>query len=64
MENNPLPDKIRVLLDKKGWTWPPDEKLKAKMEAAAQKLAGSIEVDEETARELFKDLRGFEHLVK
>ena len=64
MENNHLPDKIRVLLDKKGWTWPPDEKQKAKMKAAFDRLAGSLEVDEETARELFRDLRGFEHLVQ
>jgi len=64
MERNNLPDKIKVLLDKKGWTWPPDEKLKAKMEEAAQRLVGSIEVDEETARELFRDRRRFEHLVK
>ncbi len=40
-----FPPKIKELLRKKGWNWPPDEKLKAQMWEAAQKFLGSMRTD-------------------
>jgi hypothetical protein len=64
-KNNQLPEKIQQLLKKKGWTWPPDEKLKAQWEEAAQRLAGSLKVDnDDELLELLDGIRGMERVRK
>jgi hypothetical protein len=40
-----LPPKIRELLRKRGWSWPPDEKLKKQIEEAMERFVGSIHLD-------------------
>ena len=40
-----FPPKIKELLRKKGWKWPPDEKRKAQIREAAQKCLGSMHTD-------------------
>ncbi len=62
-KNNQLPEKIQELLKKKGWTWPPDEKLKAQWEVAAKRLAGSLKVDNDyELLELLDGIRGMERV--
>jgi hypothetical protein len=62
-KNNQLPEKIQELLKKKGWTWPPDEKLKAQWDAAAKRLAGSLKVDNDNELlELLDGIRGMERV--
>jgi hypothetical protein len=36
--NGPLPPKIQELLKKKGWTWPPNEEMRAERAAAWRRL--------------------------
>jgi hypothetical protein len=50
------------LLKKKGWTWPPDEKLKQQIHEAMRRLSGSVKVPEELWDEVFEGIRGFEHV--
>ena len=52
---NQLPPKIRKLLAKKGWMWPPDEKLKAEMHEAWKKLSGGWQTDPKVLKEVHKD---------
>jgi len=35
-----FPPKIQELLKKKGWNWPPDERLKAQIREAGRRLIG------------------------
>ncbi|MBM3237058.1 hypothetical protein FJZ31_12270 [Candidatus Poribacteria bacterium] len=53
-----FPPKIQELLKKKGWNWPPDEKLKAQMHEAAQKFIGSVHTDKDVLKEVHKDFPG------
>jgi hypothetical protein len=55
---NQLPPNIRELLQKKGWTWPPDEKLKAEIHEAWERLIGSRSTDPEVLKEVHKDFPG------
>jgi hypothetical protein len=50
-----IPPKIRELLKKKGWTWPPDEKLQKEMREALERTAGSIHTPPELLEEMAKD---------
>ena len=50
-----IPPKIRELLKKKGWTWPPDEKLKKQIEEAMERFSGSIHFDPEVIEEAHRD---------
>jgi len=64
-KNNQLPEKIQELLKKKGWTWPPDENLKAQWDAAAKRLAGSLKIDnDDELLELLDGIRGMERVRK
>jgi hypothetical protein len=51
---NQLPPQIQKLLKKKGWTWPPDEKLKAEMHEAWEKLSGCWQTDPQVLKEVHK----------
>ncbi|MBM3238450.1 hypothetical protein FJZ31_19325 [Candidatus Poribacteria bacterium] len=57
-KNNNLPPKILELLKKKGWNWPPDEKLKAQIREASERF--TMHIDEEVLLEVLKDFPGFE----
>ena len=52
---NQLPLQIQKLLKKKGWTWPPDENLKAEMHEAWKKLSGCWQTDPQVLKEVHKD---------
>ena len=63
IKNDKLPEKNQELLKKKGWIWPPDEKLKAQWDAAAKRLAGSLKVDNDNELlELLDGIRGMERV--
>ena len=53
-----FPPKIQELLKKKGWNWPPDEKLKTQMREAAQKFIGSVHTGKDVLKEVHKDFPG------
>ncbi|MBM3238320.1 hypothetical protein FJZ31_18670 [Candidatus Poribacteria bacterium] len=59
-EMKDFPLSIQELLKKRGWTWPPDEKLKKKMNEAAKRAAGSVHVEPDLLRDLFRD-RGIDY---
>jgi hypothetical protein len=59
MEDFPL--SIQELLKKRGWTWPPDEKLQKKIDEAAKRAAGSVHVDPEILREIMWEMRGIKY---
>lgn len=50
-----FPPKIQELLKKKGWNWPPDEKLKAQIHEAGRRLSGSIYIEPDVLEEVRKD---------
>ena len=50
-----FPPKIQELLKKKGWNWPPDEKLKAQIREAGRRLSGSIHIEPDILEEVRKD---------
>ena len=50
-----FPPKIQELLKKKGWNWPPDEKLKAQIREAGRRLSGSIHIEPDVLEEIRKD---------
>jgi len=53
---------IQELLKKRGWTWPPDEELKKKIEEAGKRLSGSIHVeDPEIVRKILWEMRGIKY---
>ena len=56
-----FPSSIRELLKKRGWTWPPDEKLQKKMDEAAKRAAGSVHVDPDILREIMWEMRGIKY---
>lgn len=58
--SNNLPPQIQELLKKKGWAWPPDERLKQQIHEAMRRLSGSVKVPEELWDEVFEGIRGFE----
>ncbi|MBM3237408.1 hypothetical protein FJZ31_14050 [Candidatus Poribacteria bacterium] len=49
---NQLPPNIQELLQKKGWTWPPDEQLRAEIHEAWERLIGSRSTDPEVLKEV------------
>lgn len=53
-----FPPKIQELLKKKGWNWPPDEKLKARMLKADENLCGSLQTPPEIIKEVHKYFPG------
>ena len=53
-----FPPKIKELLRKKGWNWPPDEKLKAQMREALDNFLGSSHTDTAVLKEVHKDFPG------
>ena len=53
-----FPPKIKELLRKKGWNWPPDEKLKAQMREALDNFLGSSHTDTVVLKEVHKDFPG------
>ncbi len=61
---NNLPPQIQKLLREKGWTWPPDEKLKKQIHDAMERISGSLHVREEDLPELLEGIRGFEHVCR
>jgi len=48
-----LPPKIQKLLHKKGWTYPPDEKLKRPWQDASGRFDGKVHTDPEILREIY-----------
>jgi hypothetical protein len=64
MPENQLPPKIHELLKKKGWSWPLDEKTKAQIHEAMERLSGSIHIPEEDLEELFGDNPRFSYILK
>ena len=63
-KENQLPPKIHELLKKKGWSWPLDEKTKAQIHEAMERLSGSIHIPEEDLEELFRDNPRFSYVLK
>jgi hypothetical protein len=55
-EMKDFPPSIQEQLKKRGWTWPPDEKLKKKMSEAAKGFVGSIHVEPDLLRDLLRDM--------
>lgn len=53
-----FPPKIKELLRKKGWNWPPDDKLKARMRKADKKLCGSLHTPPEILKEVHESFPG------
>ena len=53
-----FPPMVKELLKKKGWSWPPDEKLLAQIREAGRKLSGSWKTAPEILKEIHKDLPG------
>ena len=51
-----FPPSIQELLKKRGWTWPPDEELKRKMNEAAKHAAGSVHIEPDLLRDLLRDM--------
>ncbi|MBM3241669.1 hypothetical protein FJZ31_35775 [Candidatus Poribacteria bacterium] len=65
-KNSQLPEKIQELLKKKGWLWPPDEKLKAQWDSATERIHNSKQRFE-SAEEMLAVLegeRGFERVCE
>jgi len=61
-EMKDFPPSIQELLKKRGWNWPPDEKLQKKMDEAFERFAGSVHVDDpEIVRKILKEMRGIEY---
>lgn len=56
--NGQIPPHIMELIKKKGWTWPPDEKLKEQWRQADERLSGSVHVDAEDWQELLESFPG------
>jgi len=56
-----FPPSIQELLKKRGWTWPPDEKLQKKMDEAFERLAGSVHADPEIVRKILWEMRGIKY---
>jgi hypothetical protein len=54
-EMKDLPPLIQELLKKKGWPWPPDEKLKAQFRETIKNAAGSIHTDPSILEELYRE---------
>jgi hypothetical protein len=50
-----LPPKIQELLKKKGWTWPPDEKLRKQTLEAVESFSGSMHTPREILEEIHKE---------
>ena len=61
-EMKDLPPKIQELLKKKGWTWPPDEKLKAQFRETFKKAAGSVRMDPDILEEIQRELGRSTHV--
>lgn len=53
-----LPPHIMEQLKKKGWAWPPDEKLKTQWKEAAERFGGSMHMDPEVRKEVVKSFPG------
>jgi hypothetical protein len=53
-----IPPHIMELIKKKGWTWPPDEKLKEQWRQAASRFGGSMSMDPEVRKEVVKSFPG------
>jgi hypothetical protein len=53
-----IPPHIMELIKKKGWTWPPDEKLKEQWRQADERFSGSMCIDPETWKEVVKSFPG------
>ncbi len=56
-----FPPSIQELLKKRGWTWPPDEKLQKKMDEAFERLAGSVHADPKIVRKILWEMRGIKY---
>lgn len=56
-----FPKNIQELLLSRGWTWPPDEKQKKKMDEAFDRLAGSVHADPEIVRKILWEMRGIKY---
>ena len=50
-----FPPKIQELLKKRGWNWPPDEKLKIQIREAGRRLSRSIHIEPDILEEVRKD---------
>lgn len=48
-----LPPRIQELLKKKGWSYPPDEKLKQQWKTASKRFDGKVHTDSEILREIY-----------
>jgi hypothetical protein len=61
-EMKDLPPKIQELLKKKGWTWPPDEQLKAQFRETFKKAAGSVHIAPDILEEIQRELGRASHV--
>jgi len=51
---------IQGLLKKKGWTWPPDEKLRKQIRETIQKAAGNLHTPPEVLKKVLRESGFFE----
>jgi hypothetical protein len=51
-----LPPKIQELLKQKGWTYPPDEKLKQQWKESWERLKGRGRTDPELLEEIYREM--------
>ena len=56
-----FPASIQELLKKRGWTWPPDQKLRKNIDEAFERLAGSVHADPEIVRKILWEMRGIKY---
>ena len=57
---NNFPPQIQELLKKKGWTWPPDEKLRKQIRETIEKAAGSLHTPPEILKKVLRESGRFE----
>ncbi|MCS7193258.1 MAG: hypothetical protein NZ937_09810 [Armatimonadetes bacterium] len=51
-----IPPRIQELLKRKGWTYPPDEKLKQQWKEAWERLRGRGKADLELLEEIYREM--------
>jgi len=54
-----LPPNIQKLLEKKGWTWPPDEKLRKQIREAMDNMCGSLHTPPDILKQVMKEYGRF-----
>lgn len=52
---NNFPPQIYELLKKKGWTWPPDKKLKKQIHETIENASGSLHTPPDLLKEILRE---------